>query len=90
MTDAEKKKQELEKQLAFAMARDAAPARSNFDLRDEALETLNSLKGMFGAVSYLMGGHKSRLEGEDEDLDLWFSDIRDRLNNVIETVGEMN
>lgn len=83
MTDAEKSKQELKKGLA------SAPARSNFDLRDEALETLYALRGMFGSVSYLMGGHKQHLEGEDEDFDLWFTDIRHRVDDVIDAVGEI-
>ena len=61
----------------------------NTEKRDTAMEDLLALKGMFGACFYLMGGHKRHLEGEEADLELWLMDIRNRLDNVIEVVGEI-
>jgi hypothetical protein len=56
-------------------------------LRDDAIDTLSRLKGMFGAVEYLMGGDRHPLNGEYEDFALWLGDIRGRIDGVIETVG---
>jgi hypothetical protein len=57
----------------------------NTEKRDTAMEDLTALRGMFGACFYLMG----HLEGEEADLELWLMDIRNRLDNVIEVVGEI-
>ena len=55
--------------------------------RDEALDILMRLKGMFGAVLYLMGGQGQFLEGEYGDFELWFMDMRDRVDEVMKIVS---
>lgn len=52
------------------------------EARDEALERINRLRGMFGAVVYLMTGHDRPLEGEFCDFAVWFQDIRDWLDET--------
>jgi len=63
--------------------------RERIDKRDAALEVLNRLRGMFGAVGYLMGGESRRLEGEYADLETWFGDVQDRLEQAIGIVEEL-
>ena len=63
--------------------------RENFAIKGEVIDNLSRLKGMFVACRYLMGGRKRYLEGEEADFELCFADIRDRLDDAIEAIGEI-
>ena len=53
-----------------------------FEQRDLALEELGRLRGMFGAVQYLMSGCDRPREKHFEDFETWIRDIRDKLDHL--------
>lgn len=58
----------------------------DLEARDRALDNLLRLKGMLGAVIYLMGGEDRALEYPLDDFEVWLSDIRERLDEAIEAL----
>lgn len=55
---------------------------------DLALNRLVRLRGMLGAVLYLMGGQYGPLECPLEDFEVWFSDTYDALNEAIMHIND--
>lgn len=62
---------------------------SRFQKKEEAIDTLTRLRGMFGACIYLMGGREQALINQYEDFEVWFRDIRDQLDDTIDVIGEI-
>lgn len=50
---------------------------------NDALMILTRLRGMFGAVQYLMGGRNHGLDPDYENFELWFMEINDRMESCI-------
>lgn len=55
---------------------------------DDAITTLIRIKGMFGAVVYLTNPQGKNTDYPSEDFERWFSDIRDRLDEVVDLLCE--
>jgi|GEM_PF-3442631 len=53
------------------------------DKIDNVINTLVKLRGMFGAVKYLMNPNGERIGGYCEDFESWFSDIEDKLDETV-------
>ena len=60
-----------------------------FDRIDEVFDTLLRLRAMFAAVIYLMGGEDHALEGDYADFEVWFGDIKDRLDSAVEVLADI-
>lgn len=50
---------------------------------DNVLNTLIKLKGMFGAIRYLMNPEGRNQEYPQQDFESWFADIQGNLNSAI-------
>lgn len=55
---------------------------------DAALTTLIRLRGQFGAVVYLANPQGTKTGYPVEDFESWFTDIRDRLDEVVDLLCE--
>ena len=58
------------------------------DRIDEVFDTLIRLRAMLAAVIYLMGGEDHALDGTYADFEVWFGDIKDRLDSAAEVLAE--
>jgi len=57
--------------------------------RDAALTILNRLRGMFGAINYLLGVRAKIEDQEAEDFGLWFSELDERLSDAIDALEDV-
>lgn len=68
--------------------RNLTPEAARCQARDQVIDTLSRLRGMFGAMQYLMG-EAGALEGEAEDFACLAMDVKERLDQAIEQAGHI-
>jgi len=55
---------------------------------DNVIDTLTKLRGMLGAVKYLMNPEGTIIDRPSEDFENWFADIYDKLDSAVNLLSE--
>ncbi len=61
----------------------------NSEIFDEVVTELSSLRGVLGATIYLINPNGMLQESPLDDFEVWFVDMRNRLDRVIEKMHQM-
>ena len=59
------------------------------DQTDKVINILMSIRSNLGVASFLMDGESHVLESPFGDFEIWFSDMKDRLDTAIEEVTKI-